>query len=63
MVLMLSSTREVANTSSWYVVGQSQQVAVEEQAETSTEGIKPRRNCNQGISNVLSWQFPSARRQ
>ncbi|MHC0063635.1 S-layer homology domain-containing protein [Nostoc sp. UIC 10890] len=46
----LSSTGEVANISSQYVVGQ-QQVAVEEQTETSTEGVKPRRNCNQGIGN------------
>ena len=47
----LSSTEEVANISSQYIVGESQQVAVEEQTETSAEGIKPRRNCNQGIGN------------
>ncbi|MFW9264455.1 S-layer homology domain-containing protein [Nostoc sp. CALU 546] len=47
----LSSTGQVANISSQYVVGQQQQVAVEEQTETSTEGRKPRRNCNQGIGN------------
>ncbi|MEH2214830.1 S-layer homology domain-containing protein [Nostoc sp.] len=46
----LSSTGQVANISSQYVVGQ-QQVAVEEQTETSTEGVKPRRHCNQGIGN------------
>ncbi|MFS0513221.1 S-layer homology domain-containing protein [Nostoc sp. UIC 10607] len=46
----LSSTGQVAKISSQYVVGQ-QQVAVEEQTETSTEGVKPRRNCNQGIGN------------
>lgn len=48
----LSSTGQVANISSQYVVGQQQQqVAVEEQTETSTEGVKPRRHCNQGIGN------------
>ncbi|MBE8997487.1 S-layer homology domain-containing protein [Nostoc sp. LEGE 12447] len=48
----LSSTGEVASISSQYVVGgQQQQVAVEEQTETSTEGVKPRRHCNQGIGN------------
>ncbi len=46
----LSSTGQVANISSQYVVGQ-QQVAVEEQIETSAEGVKPRRHCNQGIGN------------
>ncbi|ODH00627.1 S-layer protein [Nostoc sp. KVJ20] len=47
----LSSNGQVANISSQYVVGQQQQVAVEEQTETSREGRKPRRNCNQGIGN------------
>ncbi|MEH2283635.1 MAG: S-layer homology domain-containing protein [Nostoc sp.] len=47
----LSSTGQVANISSQYVVGQQQQVAVEEQTETSREGVKPRRHCNQGIGN------------
>ncbi|MEJ6484294.1 S-layer homology domain-containing protein [Nostoc punctiforme UO1] len=47
----LSSTGQVANISSQYVVGQQQQVAAEEQTETSTEGVKPRRHCNQGIGN------------
>ncbi|MGF1933418.1 MAG: S-layer homology domain-containing protein [Nostoc sp. ChiQUE02] len=48
----LSSTGEVASISSQYVVGQQQQqVAVEEQTETSIEGVKPRRHCNQGIGN------------
>lgn len=49
----LSSTGEVANISSQYVVGQQQQqqVAIDEQTETSTEGAKPRRHCNQGIGN------------
>ncbi|MBG1240014.1 S-layer homology domain-containing protein [Nostoc sp. NZL] len=46
----LSSTGQVAKISSQYIVGQ-QQVAVEEQTETSTQGVKPRRNCNQGIGN------------
>jgi hypothetical protein len=48
----LSSTGQVASISSQYVVGQQQQqVAAEEQTETSTEGVKPRRHCNQGIGN------------
>lgn len=46
----LSSSGEVANISSQYAVGK-QQVAVDDQTETSTEGVKPRRNCNQGIGN------------
>lgn len=46
----LSSTGQVANISSQYVVGQ-QQVAVEQQTETSRARIKPRRHCNQGIGN------------
>ncbi|MEH1941755.1 MAG: S-layer homology domain-containing protein [Nostoc sp.] len=46
----LSSTGQVANISSQYVVGQ-QQVAVEEQTETSRQSVKPRRHCNQGIGN------------
>ncbi|MEH2233734.1 MAG: S-layer homology domain-containing protein [Nostoc sp.] len=46
----LSSTGQVANMSSQYVVGQ-QKIAVEEQTETSTEGVKLRRHCNQGIGN------------
>ncbi|MCC5641718.1 S-layer homology domain-containing protein [Nostoc sp. CHAB 5824] len=46
----LSSTGQVANISSQYAVGQ-QQVAIEEQTETSTESVKPRRHCNQGIGN------------
>ncbi|WP_306557901.1 hypothetical protein [Nostoc sp. 'Peltigera malacea cyanobiont' DB3992] len=46
----LSSTGQVANISSQYVVGQ-QQVAAEQQTETSRARIKPRRHCNQGIGN------------
>ncbi|MFN6559023.1 MAG: S-layer homology domain-containing protein [Nostoc sp. ChiSLP01] len=48
----LSSTGQVANISSQYVVGQQrQEVAVEERTETSTEGNRERRHCNQGIGN------------
>ncbi|MFN6462276.1 MAG: S-layer homology domain-containing protein [Nostoc sp. DedVER02] len=46
----LSSTGKVANISSEYVVGQ-QQVATDEQTQSSREHIKPRRHCNQGIGN------------
>ncbi|MDZ8081889.1 MAG: S-layer homology domain-containing protein [Nostoc sp. DcaGUA01] len=48
----LSSTGQVSNISSQYVVGQQQQeVAVEETTETSTKPDRERRHCNQGIGN------------
>ncbi|WP_414569809.1 S-layer homology domain-containing protein [Nostoc sp. CCY 9925] len=48
----LSSSGQVSNISSQYVVGQQQQeVAVEETTETSTKPDRERRHCNQGIGN------------
>ncbi|MDZ8185887.1 MAG: S-layer homology domain-containing protein [Nostoc sp. ChiSLP02] len=47
----LYSTGELANISSEYVVGQQQNIAVEERSESLRERNTERRHCNQGIGN------------